>query len=527
MKLQISEETQEVFIDLEDRLYRLRGMEKNNNLEVLKLNLRIKANDRIHFDTLDLYNARSRKSFVAVASDITGALREEIEKDLTTIIELIEPYQEERLKQKLQTFDQAPELSPEQEQEALAFLRDPNLIEKIQQDFDKVGLVGEESNRLLGYLITISRKLDRPLCGQIMARSASGKSYLMNALLSFVPPEDKHVMTSLTAQALFYMHEESLKNKVLAIPEDEGSTQATYPLKILGSEGELTLAVTVRDPDSGFPQTKIRKIKASVAQLTTSTKPEIDYELGTRYLILTVDESQEQTKRIHAAQREAETLKGHFKRIDKEKILNLHHNAQRLLRPLAVHNPYAEQLSFPDDQLRLRRDNPKFLGLIRTIAYLRQYQKTVESTEYKGRKIDYIEVDKQDIEIAHGLAKEFLGRTLDELSPPTRSFLLVLDDMVESLAEEKNLKRHEVRFTRKEAREFTKWGVTQVRDHLERLVELEWIIRHRIDGPGAQYCYQLVYQAQESQGWDLPQIQDVGGRRPVVGRKTVKRRASS
>jgi hypothetical protein len=56
----------------------------------------------------------------------------------------------------------------------------------------------------------------------------------------------------------------------------------------------------------------------------------------------------------------------------------LHQNAQRLLRPLAVLNPYAEQLTFLDDKTRTRRDHEKYLTLIDTIALLHQYQRPLK-----------------------------------------------------------------------------------------------------------------------------------------------------
>jgi hypothetical protein len=52
-------------------------------------------------------------------------------------------------------------------------------------------------------------------------------------------------MTAMTGQALYYLPEDGLAYKVLAIVEEEGSTPISYPLKILQSEKELVLAVTV------------------------------------------------------------------------------------------------------------------------------------------------------------------------------------------------------------------------------------------------------------------------------------------
>ena len=489
----VSSNGNEAELAIEDRHYRVRGLDKNTSFDHLKINLKLTSHGRIHIDLLDLYNARNRAAFLAAGHCITGVAKDALEADFIQLIQKLEKHQEEKIKAKMEPEKREIQMTSEEEQEALSLLKDKNLFERILEDFTAAGVVGENTNKLLGYLISISRKLAKPLSGQIIARSASGKSSLMNAILDFVPPEDKHLVTSLTSQALYYMPEDGLKHKVLAVAEDEGSSNATYPLKLLGSENQLTLAVTVRDPDGGFPQTRLKVVKGPVAQLTTSTKPEIDYELGNRYLILTVDESTEQTRRIHEAQRVGETLEGQLTKSNREKVIQIHHNAQRLLKPLMIHNPFAKKLDFPHDQLRLRRDNPKYLGLIRTIAFLRQYQKKSKRTRYQGEIIEYIEVDKIDIKLANELASYVLGRSLDELMPPTRSFLIALDRMVTDLAKEQKIKKESVRFTRREVRERIKWGVTQVREHLSRLVDLELVETHKLPGSTGRYCYSILY----------------------------------
>jgi len=482
------------------RVYRVRGLDHNGGFEQLKVNLRVGCRERFHLDTLDLYQARQRAAFTAAAHQVLALPRETLESDLNHLVGRLEKLQEERLLESLKVQDTRPTMTPEEEAKALALLREPKLFERILGDFALAGVVGEDANKLMGYLIAVSRKLPKPLSGQIMARSAAGKSSLLGSILDFVPPEDKHVVTAMTGQALYYLPEDGLQHKVLAVVEDEGSEQANYPLKILQSEHELVLAVTVRDPEGGMPQTKMKRVKGPVAQFTTSTRPETDYELANRYLVLSVDEGREQTRRIHAAQREAETLRGMLRSMDREEVLRTHHNAQRLLRPLRVNNPLAEQLSFPDDRLRLRRDHQKYLGLIRTVAFLRQYQKPIRSCEHRGQTIQYVEVDADDLALTHRLAAEVLGRSLDELAPPTRSFLLALHEMVRTIAAAESIPIESVRFTRRLARERTGWGVTQVREHLEKLLELEYAVCHRVPGQACRFEYELAWDGQGQDG---------------------------
>ena len=485
---------------VDDHAYRVRGLNGHVSFDALKVNVRLTRHDALHVDTFDLYQARARTSFAAVAAQITGLDKAAVESDLNRLLVRIEEHQQKRIVEQMKIADTSPKLSPEEEMKALALLRDPRLLERIVSDFALAGTVGEDTNKLFGYLIAISRKLDDPLSGLIVARSAAGKSSLLNSILDFVPDEDKEVLTAMTTQALFYLPENGLKHKVLAVVEDEGSQSASYPLKILQSEKKLVLAVTVKDPDGGLPRTQLKTVEGPVAQFMTSTQAEFDEELANRFLVLSVDEEREQTQRIHTAQREAETLRGLLSKLDREAVLKTHHAAQRLLRPLKVVIPFAEKLTFPSDRLRLRRDHKKYLGLIRAIAFLRQYQKPVKSCEHRGQVVQYIEADAEDLRQAQQLAVTVMGRSLDELAPPTRAFLLALHGVVKAIAAERKLPPEQVRLSRREMRERLKWGEAQVRRHLDRLTALEYAVCHRVPGTAARFVYELLYDGQGQNG---------------------------
>ena len=106
--------------------------------------------------------------------------------------------------------------------------------------------------------------------------------------------------------------------------------------------------------------------------------------------MLTVNESREQTEEIHHAQRLKRTLKGLESKIKKEEVLKLHRNAQRLLKPLAVINPYADQLTFLSDKTRTRRDHEKYLTLIDSIALLHQAARAFGGcTKNKNKKTSW------------------------------------------------------------------------------------------------------------------------------------------
>jgi DNA primase len=207
----------------------------------------------------------------------------------------------------------------------------------------------------------------------------------------------------MTDQSLFYMGQTNLKHKILAIAEEEGAHRASYALKLLQSEGELTIASTGTDPATGNLVTQEYRVEGPMSLFMTTTAIDIDEELMNRCLVLSVDEDRAQTRAIHRLQRERRTLAGLTKRHEKQAILAVHRNAQRLLRSLAVVNPYADQLTFLDDRTRTRRDHDKYLTLIDTIALLHQHQRPIRSATVAGGVVEYIEVSLADIALATAL----------------------------------------------------------------------------------------------------------------------------
>jgi hypothetical protein len=165
-----------------------------------------------------------------------------IKRDRGTVLLRLEELQEHAAKKTDDDKSPRPKLSDEERQAALKLLRDPRLVERILDDLDRLGVVGERTNKLVAYIAATSRLLDEPLAVVVQAASAGGKSSLMEAVLALVPEEDRVQYSAMTGQSLFYLGEADLKHKVLAIAEDEGAERAAYALKLLQSEGQLTIA---------------------------------------------------------------------------------------------------------------------------------------------------------------------------------------------------------------------------------------------------------------------------------------------
>ncbi len=480
-----------------DRRWRVRGLSKVTSFDLLRLNVLVARDDAkqghvFHVDTLDLYSARARSVFVKQAADELAVKDDTIKRDLGRVLLGCETAAAEAVRAAQEPADTTVVLSAEEEAAALELLRDPRLVERIVGDFAAAGVVGEQTNALVGYLAAVSRMLADPLAVMIRSTSAAGKSSLLDAVLGFVPEEDRVAYSAMTGQSLFYMGERDLAHKVLAIAEEEGAARAAYALKLLQSEGELSIASTGKDPASGRLTTHTYRVAGPVAILTTTTAAEVDEELLNRCIVLTVDEDRAQTRAIHDRQRHAETIGGLLARRDRDAVVALHRNAQRLLKPVLVANPFAPSLGFADERTRTRRDHVKYLSLIRTIALLHQHQRPTKTVTHDGRQVTYIEATIGDVALANRLAAEVLGRSLDELAPQTRRLLEVLDAMIGTIAAEQKMGRAEVRFSRRDLREHSSWGDTQLKVHLARLAELELVVVHK-GGRGQSFVYELAW----------------------------------
>jgi DNA primase len=483
----------DVTITLGDREYRIRGLEKNLSYSQLKVVIRAVRGDLFYVDQVDLIVARARAQFVRQAAADLGVKEEVIKYDLAGIYRELERLQELLINGELQQKPAAPPMSDREQREAMELLRDPRLLERLLADYERAGVVGERTNKLMAYLAATSRLLDDPLAIVIQSSSAAGKTTLMDAVLSFIPPEERVRYSAMTGQSLFYFESSNLKHKILAISEEEGAERATYALKLLQSEGELTIASTGKDPQTGRLTTQEYHVEGPVMIILTTTAIEIDEELMNRCIVLTVDEERAQTRAIHQLQRRRETLEGLLAREERDSILRLHQNAQRLLRPLRVVNNLAEGLTFLDSQTRTRRDHMKYLTLIRTIALVHQHQRPRRTTTTRdGRAIEYIEVTEADISLANELANEVLGRSLDELPPQTRRLLEIVDRRVEAECKLRRLQRCDFRFSQKTVREWSGWTDYQVKVHLRKLVELEYLLIHR-GGRGQSFVYEMLY----------------------------------
>ena len=486
----------EVKVTLGPREYRVLWLEKSLARGRMQVNVKVsgvnvRGEYRYHGDTFDMESAQRRAAFIKQAAYELAVKEEAMHSDVGRLWAVLQDKQRERIGKALAPAEEAATMTDAEQAAAMELLRDPRLLDRVLEDFERCGAVGEEANKKVSYLAAVSRLLSKPLVVVVQSSSAAGKSSLMEAVLDFMPEEQREEYSAMTGQALYYMGQKNLKHKILAVAEEEGASRAAYALKLLQSEGKLKIASTGKDPVNGKMVTHEYLVEGPVMIFLTTTQ-DVDEELLNRCLVLTVNEEQEQTRAIHRKQREAQTIEGLWARRARSKVVRLHRNAQRLLKPIEVVNEHALSMpDFPDAVTRTRRDQMKLLTLIQTIALLHQHQREVKTSTRGGDTFEYIEATEEDVKLAHTLIRQVLGPSLDELKPHGRRLLVAIDAMVTAESERLQIERNKVCFTRRTVRQYTRWGDTQLRHHMKHLEEMEYLAVKR-GGNGQTFVYQLA-----------------------------------
>ena len=461
--------------------YRVKGL-GNSGLRVV---VAARKDETTHIDNLDLYGARSRKSFAVAAAERLGAEAVKIEDDLLALLEALESLQQEAAQPPSSA--SAPAIPDAERAEALKLLQSPRLLDRIADDLETAGYVGEPRNKKLAYLIGTSRRLPKPLSGIFRAQSGSGKSYLMECVAEMMPPEDVHYFSRLTPQALYYLEPDALTHKLLIVDERDGSEESEYPIRTLQTRKVLKLAVPIKDPNSGKIKTTVLEIHGPIAYMESTTDQKINPENANRCFELYLDESEKQTRAIFAAQRKARTLDGWKKERGKAAVLRAHHNAQRLLRPLKVIIPFVDLIEFPPSWLRGRRDHDRFLSLIEGIAFLHQCQRETGEEDGAG----YIVASPDDYTAAHDLAHQVFAHSNDDLPKPVADFYGEMKRIVTEAAKAEKCRLADFAFSRRLIREKTRLPDHIVKRHMRQIEELEYVEVVRVPR-GGSFLYRLL-----------------------------------
>jgi DNA primase len=467
-------------------VYRLLGV-KENFVSSLRVNIQAKkegSEDR-YIDNVDLFSARSRTSFASNLAYSFDLEKARVEKDLLAILEALE---EERDKAFNQTEEEEIILSEEEIQLGMDLLSSPDLFDRISQDTETLGYVGEDVNKRLLYIAASSRKLDDPISVIVLSESASGKSYLVDTIRKLIPAEDVLAMTSLSEQALNYLPEDGLMHKFLVMGEAVHGDIVEHQLREMLSAKELSRLVTTKDEKTGALTSRMVRKEVIVSAIMSSTNYDINAENASRSFVINTDESAEQTRSIHKIQRKKYSLERYrAKEENIPRIIHQHHCAQRLLEKRVIVNPFADLLDFPSSMMRARRDHERFMDLIACVCFLRQFQK--EAQEEGG--LAYIACDLEDYRIAHDLMQAILPSTLTNFPKAAMGLYEQLREILHQKAKVDELEVEKVSVTQREIREATGLSQMFVKRNMKILCDYEYLIGSGSGARGSKRSYRL------------------------------------
>lgn len=405
--------------DSNDLFFEILGGIRITGLDRMKVTLKVQHATKQLLpirDTLDLYNRSQTEQLIQTISENFDANIRQTETAISELTGELENYRLEKI-EALQPKEKQPyEMTPAARAAAISELKKPNLLQRTGQLLMQCGIVGEQTNSLIAYLVYGTRKQNIPLHIMFLGSSGSGKTYLQERISELIPEEDKIEITQITENALYYFRQEELKNKLILIEDLDGAMSVFYPLRELQTKRKLSKTVTLKD-SKGNLKTITLTVEGPVCVSGCTTKEKIYEDNANRCLLLYTDQSREQDKRINEYQ--TMIAAGDINRAREAQYTELFKNMQRLLQPLNIINPYAKYIELPEPVFKPRRTMTLLLGFIEAITFYHQYQREVKKSSTDQL---YVESTIEDIESAFELLKDVLFSKSDELSQATRSF---------------------------------------------------------------------------------------------------------
>ena len=447
-------------------------------LDRMRTTLKIQVEHLSIRHNLDLYNDNQVEKLVRKVAEKLEIGSSVITAALTDLTDLLEQYRLDEIEKQGSRQDKRKTLTQEEEQEARLYLSAPNLMERTKEDIGKAGVIGEENNRLLMYLIFTSRKRENPLHIISLGSSGIGKTHLQEKVSALIPEEDKMESTSLTAAAIYYFGRHDLRNKLVLIEDLDGAEQALFPIRELQSKRRIIRTVPFKNTKGETKSIQLI-VEGPVTIAGCTTKESIYEDNANRSFLIYIDESKEQDEKIMEYQRKVSA--GKIDAAAQQKIIKQFQDMQRILQPVQIRNPYAEFLKIPDEVFKPRRTNAHYLAFVEMITFYHQYQREKQYDPDTGE--EYIETTLEDIAEANKLMKEILLRKSDELNGATRSYF----EKLKAYLKESN----QTDYTNREIRQHLRIKGTTLRRYHNELLSCG-MIRVKAGKKNVGYQYEVV-----------------------------------
>lgn len=447
-------------------------------LDRMRVTLKIKVEHLSLRHNLDLYNSLQVDKLVRMVAERLEIGTSIIAAALMDLIDLLEAYRLAEKEKEVTALDKSKMLTPEETKEAKLYLSTPNLMERTKEDIGRAGVIGEEMNRLLEYLIFTSRKRENPLHVISLGSSGNGKTHLQEKVAELIPEEDKLEITTLSENAFYYFGQRQLRNKLILIEDLDGAEGVLYPLREIKSKKRITKTVVVKNT-KGETRTVSLVVEGPVCVAGCTTKESVYEDNANRSFLIYIDESPEQDEKVMSYQRKLAA--GTIDLTGEQEVKEQFKNMQRVLQPVTIRNPFAEQLKIPNEVFKPRRTNAHYLAFIEVVTFYHQYQREKQYDKETGE--EFIETTIEDIAEANKLMKGVLLRKSDQINGATR-------DYFEGLKTHLN-KEGKKEFTNREIRANLRIKGTTLRRYHHSLLDVG-LIRVKGGKKATGYQYEII-----------------------------------
>ena len=454
------------------------GGVKLEGLDRMRVTLKVQVEHLALRHNLDLYNDNQTEKLIRKIAERLEVGTSVAAAALLALTDELEKYRLQEIERQSQVQDKRKFLGKEEIDRAIKYLSTSKLMQRTMEDIGKAGVIGEETNRLLMYLIFTSRKRDNPLHIISLGSSGIGKTHLQEKVSALIPEEDKLEITTLSGNAFYYFGQQELRHKLILIEDLDGTDEVLYPLREIKSKKRITKTVVIKNT-KGETRTVSLVVEGPVCVAGCTTKESLYEDNANRSFLIYIDESKEQDRKIMDYQR-AESA-GRVDKTEQYKIAEQFQNMQRVLQPVQIRNPFAEKLQIPEEVFKPRRTNAHYLAFIEAVTFYHQYQREKQYDKDTGE--EYIETTLEDIEEANKLLKEVLIRKSDPLNAACRKYLEWLKGW---------LKREDkTSFTNQEVRQSIRINPSNQKRYMVQLQDYDYV--RKVQGEkGKAHLYEIT-----------------------------------
>lgn len=451
---------------------------RTDMLDRMRVTLKIKVEHLSLRHNLDLYNNNQVEKLARMCAERLEIGTSVVTAALMELIDILEAYRLEEREKEASSGEQRKMLSPEEIKAAKLYLSSPNLMERTGQDIGSAGVIGEETNRLLMYLIFTSRKRDNPLHIISLGASGIGKTHLQEKVGQLIPEEDKIEITTLSENAFYYFGQRQLQNKLILIEDMDGAEGVLYPLRELQSKRKINKTV-VHKNTKGETRSVNLTVEGPISVAGCTTKEKLYEDNANRSFLIYIDESESQDEQIMSYQRKLSA--GKVDLAEEHQVREAFKNMQRILQPVQTRNPFAEMLHIPKAVFKPRRTNAHYLAFIEAVTFYHQYQREKCHDPETGE--EFIETTIEDIAEANKLMTAVLIRKSDPLNGACRNYFEKLKSWLAS--------EQKTTFINREIRQALRIKGTTLRRYHNQLLDAG-LLQHRSGKKATGYHYELT-----------------------------------